>query len=345
MQSLVHQIWYGRHWLKWLLWPLSGLFWLISSVRRRLFALGIKPVFHAPVPVIVVGNITAGGSGKTPTVLYLIELLRTAGYTPGVISRGYGVNIQAPILVQAHHSSAEVGDEPAMIFARTGVPMVVGPNRIAAVKVLLDNKVGVNSDSAQVDVIICDDGLQHYALGRDIEIALIDGDRRFGNGMLIPAGPLREGTWRLESVDFRLCNGGEPAEQEIAMSLSPSGLRPVLADNPAVPPQAGDAVVAMAGIGNPGRFFATVTEQGFELAGTRAFDDHQAFTLADIDSLSASLPVLMTEKDAVKCRGFAKQHWWYLAVDAKLGPDFDTQLLQKVVAAKAGKQGNTHGVR
>ncbi|MCF1430610.1 MAG: tetraacyldisaccharide 4'-kinase [Shewanella sp.] len=337
MQALVHQIWYGKHWLKWLLWPLSGLFWLISGVRRALFALGIKSVFYAPVPVIVVGNITAGGSGKTPTVLYLIELLRTAGYRPGVISRGYGVHIEAPIRVAPSHTSAQVGDEPAMIFARCSVPMVVGPNRVAAAKTLLA--------CGDVDVIICDDGLQHYALGRNIEIAVIDGERRLGNGLLIPAGPLREGSWRLETVDFRLCNGGQAGIQEIAMSLNPARLLPVQSGNDAVPPKAGETVVAMAGIGNPGRFFATLIEQGFRLAKTKAFDDHQPFTATDIDSLSTFQPLLMTEKDAIKCRGFAKQHWWYLAVDAKLGPDFDTQLLQKVAAAKAGKQGNTHGVR
>ncbi len=337
MQQFVHKIWYEGHWLKWVFWPLSWLFSLISSVRRSLFRLGIKPVYRSPVPVIVVGNITAGGSGKTPTVLYLVELLRRSGYKPGVISRGYGAEITSPLRVTSEHSSKDVGDEPAMIFARTQVPMVVGPNRVAALETLLDK--------GDVDLVICDDGLQHYALGRDIEITLIDGERRFGNGMLIPAGPLREGPWRLDSVDFRLCNGGTAQAGEFAMTLEPSGLIELAAGDNSHAPVAGDKIAAMAGIGNPERFFTTLRQQGFELARTRAFDDHQAFTAGDIDTLSQDLPILMTEKDAIKCRGFAKQNWWYLAVDAKLAPEFDTQLLQKVAAAKAGKQGTTHGVR
>lgn len=338
MQQFVHKIWYEGHWLKWFFWPLSWLFGLISSVRRGMFRSGLKAVFHSPVPVIVVGNITAGGSGKTPTVLYLIELLRHSGYRPGVISRGYGADIQSPLRVTPEHSSADVGDEPAMIFARTRVPMVVGPNRVAALQTLLAG--------GDVDVVICDDGLQHYALARDIEIALIDGDRRLGNGMLIPAGPLREGPWRLQSVDFRLCNGGKALAGEFAMTLKPSGLIPLLAETELTKmPVAGEKVAAMAGIGNPERFFTTLAQQGFELGATKAFNDHQAYSRDDICSLAPGLPVLMTEKDAIKCRGFAKQDWWYLAVDAKLAPDFDSQLLNKLAAAKAGKQGTTHGVR
>ena len=337
MQQFVHKIWYEGHWLKWLLWPLSWLFALISATRRRLFRLGVKSVFHSPVPVIVVGNITAGGSGKTPTVLYLIELLRRSGYKPGVISRGYGADIKSPLRVTPEHSSSEVGDEPAMIFARTQVPMVVGPNRVAALQTLLQQ--------GDIDVVICDDGLQHYALGRDIEIALIDGERRLGNGMLIPAGPLREGPWRLNNVDFRLCNGGVARQNEFPMALEPTGLIALTDSARSIAPVAGDKVAAMAGIGNPERFFTTLTQQGFELAVTRSFDDHQTYYAEDVDSLAPGLPLLMTEKDAIKCRGFAKQNWWYLAVDAKLAPEFDLQLLDKLAAAKAGKQGITHGVR
>lgn len=334
MQQFVHRLWYQRnHPLRWVLLPLTLLFYVISAIRRQLFRWGIKPVYHSPVPVIVVGNLTAGGSGKTPMVLYLISLCRANGYRPGVISRGYGVNITGSVLVSDSHTCADVGDEPAMIFARTHVPMVVGANRVDAVKTLLAH--------CDVDVIICDDGLQHYALGRDIELAIIDGERRLGNGLLLPAGPLREGAWRLDTVDFKICNGLEGAQAgEFAMQLAPAGLHgltPHLADNIQQAPQPGDTVVAMAGIGNPGRFFTSLTALGFVLAQTREFADHQPYIPADLASLAAQYPLLMTEKDAVKCRHFATDNWWYLAVDAKLPAEFDQGLLQRLAKIQSEK--------
>lgn len=337
MQHLIHQIWYQNHWCRWLLWPLSIVFGCVSALRRQLFKSGLKKVSSCPVPLIVVGNITAGGSGKTPTVLYLIELLKRAGYSPGVISRGYGADIDAPIQVTSQHSSEEVGDEPAMIYARTNIPMVVCPDRVAAMDHLLT--------SNDVDVVICDDGLQHYALARDIELAIIDGERRLGNGLLIPAGPLREGHWRLRTVDFNICNGGDAIEGEVAMSLVLKGLYPVKSSNTHSPPNLGQAVMAMAGIGNPERFFSSLRSMGYDVINTKAFNDHQAYSEQEIAGLDGSLPIVMTEKDAIKCRAFAHANWWYLAVDAKLDEGFDTQLLQRVAAVKAGKQGATDGIR
>lgn len=336
MQQLVHKIWYQGHPAKWLLLPLSALFWLISSIRRLGFRLGLKRQTQLPVPVIVVGNITAGGSGKTPTVLYLIELLRQQGWRPGVVSRGYGASIDGELEVRTGMTPAEVGDEPAMIALRTGIPMVVGASRVKAAHQLLANH--------DVNVILCDDGLQHYQLGRDIEILVIDGERRFGNGLLIPAGPLREGLWRKNTVDFSLCNGQNAEAGEFAMTLQPSALLPVLPGADATPPSVGDEINAMAGIGNPQRFFSALSAQGYKIAAAHEFADHMAYQASDIATIDNGLPLLMTEKDAVKCREFAKQHWWYVAVDANLPPQFSTQLLEKLSRAANAKQGTSHGL-
>lgn len=336
MQGLVNKIWYQGHPAKWLLLPLSGLFALVSYIRRLGFKLGISQAETLPVPVIIVGNITAGGSGKTPTVIYLINLLRQHGYKPGVISRGYGVNIDGVKAVNVADKATEVGDEPAMIVARTQVPMVVGAKRIDAAKALLAQ--------FDVDVIISDDGLQHYALARDIELAIVDGQRRYGNQCLIPAGPLREGLWRLKTIDWAINNGGSPQENEIAMTLEPSDLK-------AVKPSSNDEkwqqqeAIAMAGIGNPQRFFDSLVTLGYKIKQTKAFEDHQAFDEKELTQLSLQMPLIMTEKDAVKCRDFAQQNWWYLPVNAKLNESFDTAFLNRLKEVVKVKQGNLHGVR
>ena len=335
MQQLIHRIWYKNHWAKWLLLPFSWLFSGISMLRRTLFRLGIQSAEVLPVPVIVVGNITAGGSGKTPTVIYLIELLRRQGYNPGVISRGYGVDIKGCVLVSSGAKACDVGDEPAMIMARTQVPMVVGPRRVDAANMLL-----AQSD---VDVIISDDGLQHYALSRDIEIALLDGQRRYGNQCLLPAGPLREGLWRLDSVDFVINNGGPAYPNEILMSLIPAPL--VNLNNPLSETfNIDNPIVAMAAIGNPQRFFNTLSQLGYQLANTVEFTDHQAFSASELNSLSKVHPLVMTEKDAVKCRDFAQSHWWYLPVNAKLTPEFDQALLSRLQQVAQTKKGLSYGI-
>lgn len=335
MQNLVNRLWYDRqlgfHWLLiCLLLPLSGLFYLITSVRRRLFVLGVKQSQQLPVPVIVVGNITVGGSGKTPTVIYLIELLRRHGYHPGVISRGYGVEFTGTKQVLAGMSASEVGDEPAMIVARTQVPMVIGSNRVAAGRALLEWQ--------KVDIIISDDGLQHYALQRDIEILVLDGKRRFGNGLLLPAGPLREGRWRQKRVDLTLVNGQSTHSDEFTMGLVPASWRNVANGIEADIDSTADAV-AMAGIGNPQRFFDTLASMGINPAIQHAFDDHQAYRLEDVEAIAHGAKVLMTEKDAVKCRDFAKSNWWYLPVDAKISPEFELQLLRLLEQRKEVQQG------
>ncbi|GIU20823.1 tetraacyldisaccharide 4'-kinase [Shewanella colwelliana] len=336
MQAFVNRLWYGRQLggyglLAILLLPLSALFYLLSSVRRWRFKWGIKQACPIDVPVIVVGNITVGGSGKTPTVIYLIELLRRQGYTPGVISRGYGVKFEGTKWVLPELGAKQVGDEPAMIVGRTQVPMVIGKDRVAAANALLsDNKV---------DVIISDDGLQHYSLHRDIELLVLDGERRLGNGFLLPAGPLREGAWRQQSVDHVIVNGQTANDNEYAMQLLPGELVSLTA--PSAVFEGYSDSVAIAGIGNPARFFNTLNEMGISPLITHAFEDHHDYSAADILAIANGHHVLMTEKDAVKCREFAKENWWYLPVDAKLPAKFEQQLLAQLTALK---QGNTNGV-
>ncbi|MCL1126448.1 tetraacyldisaccharide 4'-kinase [Shewanella surugensis] len=323
MQRWINQVWYGKSLFRWILMPLSWLYALVTAMRRCLYRLGIKKSISLPVPVIVVGNITVGGSGKTPTVIYLIELLRQQGYRPGVISRGYGVNIEGVKSVFVGAKANEVGDEPAMIVARTQVPMVVGSQRIQAADQLLSD--------FDVDIIISDDGLQHYGMARDIEIVILDGDRRLGNGMLLPAGPLREGAWRLDQADFVISNGGEARGGEYLMTLLPKQVTPLLATS-TFTFNLHDPVVAIAGIGYPQRFFNSLKVLGYQVHKTHAFDDHQAYHLSDINNVAGSYPLLMTEKDAIKCGDFAQENWGYLAVDASMSAEFEHHFLDKISA-------------
>ena len=337
MQDFVNKLWYpkadthiGFKGLKWLLSPLSLLFWIISSIRKLLFKLRLKAVVSMSVPVIVVGNITVGGSGKTPTVIYLIELLRRQGFNPGVVSRGYGVEFDGVKRVELGMGAELVGDEPAMIVARTQVPMVIGRDRVKAAQALIE--------AYDVDIIISDDGLQHYRLARDIELLILDGERRFGNGLLLPSGPLRELTDRQKHVDFTIVNG-EAQKGEFQMTLKPTQFIPVSPLSQQVF-ELSSPVVAIAGIGNPERFFTTLRQSGVQVMKTKAFEDHQKFSLEAITKVTQYGPVLMTEKDAVKCRDFAKDNWWYLAVDAKLAANFDQLLMEQIRQVIAVKQGN-----
>ncbi|WP_133406583.1 tetraacyldisaccharide 4'-kinase [Parashewanella tropica] len=323
MHSTINKIWYQNHWLKWILFPLSCLFWLLSNIRKTLFTIGLKKQHKLPVPVIVVGNITAGGSGKTPMVIHLIELLKNHGYQPGVISRGYGANVDGVRTVSLKHTPEQVGDEPAMIKARTQVPMVVGSKRVQAAKQLLDEH--------DVDIIISDDGLQHYALNRDIEIAIIDGERRLGNGLMIPAGPLRELSSRLKSVDFTVVNGIKQKNSEFEMLLKPS--LPVLVNGKEQSFERDQPVIAMAGIGNPQRFFNTLKKLNYKIDKQVEFADHQVFSDQELTKLSTELPLMMTEKDAIKCRSFSQDNWWYLPVTAQLDNAFNKKLLEKIQLA------------
>ena len=319
-QSLV-AAWYRGHPLLWLLWPLSVLYALITGVRRFFYRQGWLASQRFSVPVIVVGNITVGGTGKTPLILALTGFLREQGYRPGVVSRGYGGHADYPYRLHEQTTPAESGDEPLTVFRRTGVPVVVDPVRTRAVSWLLQH--------TECNVVLCDDGLQHYALARDIEIAVIDGVRGLGNRLHLPAGPLREPVSRLQSVDFVVINGGgDQWPGASTMQLQPQAWIPLLNEGSATPPVFGARVHAVAGIGNPQRFFAQLQTQGFEVV-PHAFADHHAYC-ADDFVFAEALPVVMTEKDAVKCTGFAAENWWYVPVQAVLPSTFFEGLLQRL---------------
>lgn len=306
--------WYARSpWLV-LLTPLSLLYRLVISLRRSVYRTGIFPRTRVPLPVIVVGNITVGGTGKTPLVAWLAAYLRGKGYRPGIISRGYGGGASNwPQQVRPDSDPAAVGDEAVLLATTTRCPMAVAPDRVAAASALIEH--------TDCDVILSDDGLQHYALQRDIEIAVIDGVRRFGTGFLIPAGPLREPASRLQSVDLVVVNG-LGGEGEHTMSMKQGDAHNLLDPDRACPLSdfRYQTVHAVAAIGNPERFFRSLRQAGLQLQ-THTFPDHHPFQPADIH-FGDGRPVLMTEKDAVKCRHFAVDSDWYVPVEARMSDDF-----------------------
>ncbi|MFT6988364.1 MAG: tetraacyldisaccharide 4'-kinase [Paraglaciecola sp.] len=317
-------MWYSPSWYHWpviiLLMPLTGLFWLLSALRRMLFRLNIKPSVDIPAPVIVVGNISVGGNGKTPLVIYLAKRLRQEGYHPGVLSRGYGgKNAIYPMTIEQSSLVDSAGDEAILMRRHINCPLVVDPVRPRGAMELINKH--------KCDVIICDDGLQHYALNRDIEIVVMDGQRRSGNKLLLPAGPLREGTWRLGSADFLLLNGGLITNAEYSMSLEAGKLINVKHPNKSLSLNSLTLpVTALAGIGNPQRFFSLLEKKQVKLKNQISFVDHHVFIEEDIPSGT----VVMTEKDAVKCTQIAHDDCWYLPVSASLTSQFESQLLQKL---------------
>lgn len=321
---MIARIWSGESLLWLLLWPLSLLYGLVSTLIRLSYRLGVQKAWRAPVPVVVVGNLTAGGNGKTPVVIWLVEQLQQHGVRAGVVSRGYGGKAERyPLVLNAQTSTSEAGDEPVLIFQRTGAPVAVSPVRSEAVQALLA--------AHDLQIIITDDGLQHYRLARDNEIVVIDGVRRFGNGWWLPAGPMRERASRLRTVDAVIVNGGVPRKGELAMQLEP-GLAVNLKTGEKRDVAALTNVVAMAGIGHPPRFFATLERCGVVLQKSIALADHQTLTAADVRALTQlGQTLIMTEKDAVKCRAFAEANWWYLPVDAAFADDGAQQLIQQLV--------------
>ncbi len=328
---MIEKIWFDNHPLKYLLWPLlwplSLLFGVISRSRRKQYQTGKKVAYKAPVPVVVVGNITAGGNGKTPVVVWLVEQLQQLGYKPGVVSRGYGAKAPYyPLLVNADTPAKHCGDEPKLIHSRTGAPVAVDPVRSNAVEALLESGV---------DIVITDDGLQHYALARDIELVIVDGNRRFGNESLIPLGPLREGVERLAEVDFVITNGGQAHTSEITMSLTPSEAINLKTKQHADVTELKD-LVAFAGIGHPPRFFNTLNVMNADVKVTKGFDDHQDFDPQELEALARQgANVIMTEKDAVKCRDYAHDNWWYLPVSAQFDVNDAEKILNRIKEVKA----------
>jgi len=315
--------WYGQGRAPWWTWPLSALYGGVTRLRRALYRAGVLRSERLGAPVIVIGNISVGGTGKTPLTIAVAHALGQHGFRPGVVSRGYGGTQREPGLLTASPDPAQVGDEPCLIRA-SGIEVAVGRDRPAAARLLL---------AAGCDVVIADDGLQHYRLARDIEICVIDGQRRFGNRRLLPAGPLREPMGRLASVDFRVCNGGPQETGEVPMTLAGGQARALLDGHAqALADFAGQRVRAIAAIGNPGRFFDSLRGYGLDVV-EQAFPDHHAYTAAELD-FHDHLPLLMTEKDAVKCAPFAQPHWWAVPVRAELPDAFLAALIERVEAAK-----------
>ena len=345
---LIEKVWFENHRAKYallpLLLPLTGLFYLLSSIRRLAFTFGLLRSYKVSKPVIVVGNIGVGGNGKTPVVIHLVELAKTLGLKPGVISRGYGgVAETYPFLLDDNSNSNQAGDEPILIYQRCHVPVVVGADRVANAQMLI--KQGC-------DVIISDDGLQHYRLQRDLEIIVIDGKRLCGNGFLLPAGPLREGQWRLRQAELLIYNGLKSSKSSTSNLIAndDNSLLMSLAANELIHLKTGEklslmqflkhqkSVNAIAGIGDPQRFFDTLTVLGFTLAKQQGFVDHKNFTIEDFNPFKKELPLLMTEKDAVKCRTFAQDHWWYLPVIAQFSEQEQQVLRQKIQALITSKK-------
>ena len=310
--------WFERRWYGGvapgpLLRALSALFGRIARSRREAGLSGRKPGERSGVPVLVVGNLAVGGAGKTPLTVALVEALRARRFRPGVISRGYGRRGSEARRVRAEDSPAEAGDEPLLIARRTGAPVAVAARRSEAARLLVE--------TGEVDLLLADDGLQHYALARDLEILVIDGRRRFGNGRLLPAGPLREPVERATACDFTVVNGGTPEAGEIPMRLALSEAVP-LGGGPSRPLAEFSVlrVHAVAGIADPERFFSALRGAGLDPI-PHPFPDHHPFTAADLD-FEDGLPVLMTEKDAVKCAGIAPAHAWMVPVTAELPETF-----------------------
>jgi len=316
--QFINNLWYGKHYLSVLLLPVSWLYAGFMLLRRLAYVSGILPVQQIGVPIIVVGNIIVGGTGKTPLIIWLVEFLKEKGYRPGVISRGYGGSAGSlPQQVRADSSPYIVGDEPVLIAQRSDCAVAVSTKRYAAAKELAKH--------TDCDILLCDDGLQHYALHCDIEIVVTDDGRQFGNNRYLPAGPLRESVKRLDSVDMVVCNGREDKNQ-YKMEYSYSKL--VCLNNNKEQQDleyfSGRAVHAVAGIGNPEHFFSKLCEKNI-LIIKHIFPDHYPYKENDV-LFDDNLPVIMTEKDAVKCRRFARENFWYLPISANMTSVFKHRL-------------------
>ena len=344
--------WLEREWQRLgggalIFFPFSILYRGVIALRRLLYRMRILPAWRARVPVIVVGNITVGGTGKTPLVIEILEILARRGWTPGVIARGYGrvpsresdprgvVRVYPDVATPEHF-----GDEPVLIARRSRVPVYVSPDRPAAARALLEAHPEVN-------VLVSDDGLQHYALARDVELAVVDGERGFGNGLMLPAGPLREPRSRLALVDAAIVNGGwsdtVAAPRQFAMHLGRERFAAVAANQELTAQEfalavRGKSVVAIAGIGNPRRFFEHLARLGVSARGI-AFADHYAYQPQDLKLPGAEV-IVMTEKDAVKCAAFADARMWYMRVDAILPAEFDDFLLTRIAQSRRSVDGS-----
>lgn len=332
----IHRVWYEGAALGWILLPLSGLYRLITAARQYLYRRGVLRTYRASVPVIVVGNIAAGGTGKTPVVIWLAGELRSRNFSPGIVSRGYGGSkADSPMRVDVNSPAHIVGDEPVLLARRSACPVVVDSNRVRAAAMLADDNV---------DIIIADDGLQHYRLFRDYEICVIDGARGLGNRRLLPAGPLRESPERLAQVDQVLLNGaltnrkslGEVdnvAEFELA-AIEACRLNGSL--NKPLEAFVGTTVHGVAGIGNPARFFDLLRTAGIQVI-EHAFPDHASLVMKDLE-FGDNFVVLMTEKDAVKLDTVVDDRFWYVPVAVRMDPALALATIGQMESRLRGRQ-------
>ncbi len=328
MKPLNHY-WYSQNPVAWMLLPLSWLFCLISFIRRQLYASGAFTTVSFDIPVVIIGNISVGGSGKTPLLIAVCEYLKRQGKKPGVVSRGYGGTVEGVKQLTEQDKAIDVGDEPSMIFQRTHCPVVVGRDRAAAVALLLKNN--------DCDIVLSDDGLQHYRLHRHFEIAVVDAKRQHGNGFCLPAGPLREKPSRLKTVDLVVYNSpSDKKENKCFYTLQyEQAVNLLSGEKKSLQAFLNRNIIAVAGIGYPDRFFELLKNEGLSLQ-PQAFSDHHDFTEKDILPWSNQC-VLMTEKDAVKCRYLVKQksasshefsNVWYLPVTAVFSDELKNSLRQ-----------------
>ena len=317
-------VWKSRNPIAWLLWPVSLVYCVAALIHRICYSVGIRRISRFDSPIIAIGNITVGGTGKTPFTIWLVDYLLQKGFSPGVVSRGYGrKDTSKSWVVQPNNDPESVGDEPYLIAMRTGVPVAVSKKRSNAISLLMG--------TTDCDIFVCDDALQHHSLAVDLKIALTDAEYRFGNGFCLPAGPLREPASRLKAADLQLVRGkGEANEHSMAyqfvqvVNIKDNENRlPIecLLEQP---------IIAVAGIGNPDSFFDMLAEMGVEY-NSFPFADHHRFTENDFMSIDTdSTPIVMTEKDAVKCQKFAKDNWWYIALDVVVSDDFVSAISDRI---------------
>jgi tetraacyldisaccharide 4'-kinase len=322
--QILNGIWYGTSPLRFALWPVSAVYLALATLRRTAYRRGWRPVVEPPVPVIVVGNVTVGGTGKTPFVIWLAEQLQQRGRKVGIVTRGYrGKGTEWPRAVTADSDPAEVGDEPVLLARRTRCPVVAGPDRVACVEALLA--------ATRVDVVLSDDGLQHYRLARALEVAVVDGARGMGNGLCIPAGPLREPPSRLQEVDAIVVNGGEWGHAGVfrAEAVVTKVYRLKDGEVRTLESFKSEPVHAVAGIGNPQRFFELLRDAGLDVEA-HPLEDHAEITL---DELTFEEPgaVLITEKDAVKCEHLKADGVWCVVVDFKFDADSTARLMRLIL--------------
>lgn len=337
MYKWLHRVWYEGASYYQVLLPLTGIYWLLVVLRRGLYRTGLFGRHKAPVPVIIVGNITAGGTGKTPVVIWLARELQSRGLAPGIVSRGYGGSRSSTSMrVDAASDPGVVGDEPVLIAKRTALPVVVDANRARAAEMLVED--GAN-------VIIADDGLQHYRLERTYEICVIDGSRGLGNRLLLPAGPLRETIDRLAEVDQVLINGRLVNKDQELTAVEQNAIefdlvaREVSRLNRSLTRPierfSGTTVHAVAAIGNPSRFFDMLREHGMQVI-EHAYEDHASLTVGELD-FGDDFDVLMTEKDAVKVESSLPDKFWAVPVDLEIDPQCSGPWLEQVESRLKGE--------